>query len=76
MAGTFQLETAKGGVEVTIGTPFPRARGLWVGSAGDVNVRFSNGGSAVYFNVQGQLNVECVEVLASGTTASNITTLV
>ena len=74
--GTFDLETAKGGQAVTPGTPFPRARALWVGGQGNVNVRFTDGGTAVYTAVQGLLPVDCVEVLVSGTTASNITTLV
>lgn len=69
------IESGKFGRAVTPGTPFPKARALWVGNAGDVNVRFAAGGSAIYTNVYGQLNVVCVEVLASGTTATGITTL-
>lgn len=73
---SFDLETGKGGDEVTIGTPFPEARLLWVGTEGHVNVRFAQGGSAIYKNVRGLLPVNAVEVIASGTTASDITTLV
>lgn len=73
---THDLESAKGGQAVTPGTPFPRARALWVGTQGDVNVKFPGGQTAVYIGVQGLLPVECVEVLSASTTASDITTLV
>lgn len=72
---TYDLESGKGGVLVTPGTPFPKARALWVGGTGDVNVRFPEGGSAVFTNVSGLLPVEAVEVVASGTTATNITAI-
>ena len=67
---------ARGGRAVVLGTPFPMARALWVGTTGNVNVRFADGGTAIFHNVQGRLDVECVEVLAASTTASNITTMV
>jgi hypothetical protein len=75
MAGTDKY-VARGGVAVTPGTPFPKARALWVGTAGDVNVRFADGGTAIYNSVVGRLDVECIEVLSASTTASNITTMV
>lgn len=73
---TYQLETGKGGQEVTPGTPFPECRGLWVGTTGDVEVAFASGGSTIYKNVTGLLPVNAVNVLIAGTSASDITTLV
>lgn len=73
---TFNIETGRGGQVVVNGTPYPQARALWVGVLGDVHVRFPDGGSAIYTAVQGRLDVESVEVLVSGTTATNITTIV
>ena len=66
---------ARGGEEIVIGDAFRPCRGIWVGSVGDVNVEFTDGGSAIYKNVEGTLPVEAVRVLASGTTASDMTTL-
>lgn len=73
---TFNIESGRGGQVVVNGTPYPKARALWVGTAGDVHVRFPDGGTAVYTAVQGQLNVESVECLETTTTATNITTIV
>lgn len=71
----FSLETGKGGQVVTPGTPYPRARALWIGGEGDVVVEFPGGQTATYTNVAGLLPVETVQVIASGTTATNITTI-
>ena len=74
---TYDLETGKGGQVVVADTPYPKARALWVGgTAGTVQVRFPSGGSAVYSGVSGLLPVESVEVIAAGTTATDITTIV
>lgn len=72
---SYDLQTGKGGAEVTPGVELKKARCLWVGTSGDVNVRFPEGGSAVFTNVVGMLPVDAVEVLASGTTASDITAI-
>lgn len=48
------------------------ARGLVVGGAGNVNLRFVDGTTHVLPVVQGWNPVEFVEVLSSGTTATNI----
>ncbi len=74
MAG-FDKYVARGGQAVTPGTPFPKCRALWVGGEGDVNVRFADGGTAIYSGVVGRLDVEAVEVLSASTTATNITTM-
>jgi hypothetical protein len=73
---TFNLETGRGGQVVVNGTPYPVARALWVGTLGDVHVRFPDGGTAVYTAVQGLMPIESVECLATTTTATNITTIV
>ena len=72
---TDAIETGKFGRAVTPGTPYPAARALWVGAEGNVNVRFSDGGTAIYQTVKGLLPVETVEVIAASTTASAITTI-
>ena len=74
MAG-FDKYVARGGRVVTPGTPFPQCRALWVGTAGNVNVRFADGATAIFHNVSGRLDVEVVEVLSASTSASNITTM-
>lgn len=73
---TYELETAKGGEAVTPDTPFTECRALWIGGAGDVEVRFASGGTAVYAGVSGVLPVNAVEVLSNGTTATDITTMI
>lgn len=73
---SYNLESAKGGQVVVVGTEFTECRALWVGTAGDVNVQFAHGGSCIYSNVSGRLDVNAVNVLASGTTASNISTMI
>lgn len=75
MRSTERLETCKGGFAVTPGTPYTPARALWIGGTGDVTVAFPDGGSATFFNVTGLLPVESKEVLAAGTTATNITAM-
>lgn len=71
----FNLETGRGGRAVTPGTPYPVARALWIGGAGDVVVEFVGGQTATYTNVAGLLPVETIQVIASGTTATSITTI-
>jgi hypothetical protein len=72
---TDAIESGKFGRVVSLGTPYPAARALWVGTEGNVNVRFRDGGTVVYQAVKGLLPVETVEVLSESTTASAITTI-
>lgn len=72
---TDAIESGKFGRAVTPGTPYPVARALWVGTEGNVNVRFRDGGTTIYQAVKGLLPVETVEVLSVSTTASGITTI-
>jgi hypothetical protein len=71
---TDNLESGKGGKAVTNDTPFPKARGLWVGGTGDVVVRFPDESTATFYNVTGFLPVEAIEVLGAST-ATNITAI-
>lgn len=49
------------------------ARGLYIGTTGDVSVEMYGGGTIIFPNVPvGVLPVQCTRVNASGTTASNI----
>ena len=72
---TYDLESAKGGRTVVPGTTFSKCRAIWVGTAGDVNVMFASGKTAIYKNVSGRLDVEAIMVVVSGTTASDMTTM-
>lgn len=66
--------TAVGGATVTAGEKLePMARALWIGGAGNVSVLGPDGTTVTYTNVPvGQLNVQAVMVVASGTTATSI----
>lgn len=76
MATNTDIYTAVGGVAVTPSdsTVIPYFRALWIGGAGDVAVKFANGSTATHVGVPAAtvLPVQGTQVLATGTTATNI----
>lgn len=68
--------SARGGASVTPSdsATIGRTRALYIGGAGDVAVRFSNGATATHASVPAgsTLMVEVDKVLSTGTTATNI----
>lgn len=51
----------------------PHSRALWVGTAGDLNVIMLDGTTGFFKNATGWMMLEVTKVLATSTTASNIT---
>ncbi|MGB0854392.1 MAG: spike base protein, RCAP_Rcc01079 family [Pikeienuella sp.] len=70
------INTAVGGHSITPSDDDivePMARALWIGTTGNVAVVGPDGTTATYPNVPvGELAVQAVKVLATGTTASSI----
>jgi hypothetical protein len=56
-------------------TDLPKVvRAIFVGTPGNITVVFARGGGPVtFYNVQGRLEVMASRVMATGTTASNLT---
>lgn len=79
MATNTDVYTAVGGVAVTPSdsTIIPWFRALWVGGAGSVAVKFANGSTATLVGVPAAtvLPVQGTQVLATGTTATDIVAL-
>lgn len=79
MATNTDVYTAVGGAAVTPNndTVIPYFRALWIGGAGDVAVKFANGSTATLVGVPAAtvLPVQGTQVLAAGTTATNIVAL-
>lgn len=79
-ANNEQLSTSPAGngtVAVTINTPWGFiARGLYVGTTGDVSLVLPNGNTVIFKTVPvGVLPVACTNVTTANTTASNLVAL-
>lgn len=72
-----RTQAAVGGIDITPSdtAEFPKIRALYLGTGGDVRVRYPNGYETTYFNMQSGVvyPMQIVKVLATGTTnAANI----
>ena len=78
-AGHLSTATAQGGYSVTPSDTVKLtklARGLWVGTTGNLSVLHIDGSQVTYVGVQGLIPVCVSRVNATGTTATDIVAMV
>jgi hypothetical protein len=76
---TFQTQSAIDALEIDVSSSDAdldrTARGLWVGTSGDVSLVTLAGNTVTFVGVSGLLMVQTKKVLTSGTTATDIVAL-
>ena len=72
---TTMQDPARNAAPVTLDGEIVGARGLYVGTTGNVAVEMVGGGSVTFVGIQGVLPVRPRRVLTAGTTASDIVVL-